>query len=150
MQCMGALVLGPSAQLCVQLRHSQLTARVSFTGWLFLEFPVDTGLAQGSPLCPLLFVIGAQPLAAHLRRQAHLVVFRPISRPDGSPSLPFHQHADDTTMHVRTPQDLHAAIMSTVLTFAGRQGHPSNICKSVAMLLGETAQVSRGWTLRQA
>ena len=104
-------------------------------------FPVDTGLAQGSPLSPLLFVTAAQPLAAHLRRQAHQVVFRPISRPDGSPGPPSHQHADDTTLHVRTRQDLHAAIESSVLPFCRSRGSSLNAGKSVAMLLGEAVEV---------
>ena len=33
MQCIGALRLGPSAQQWVQLQHSQLTARVRFSGF---------------------------------------------------------------------------------------------------------------------
>ena len=52
MQCMGAIGLRPSAQRWVQLLHSQLTARVRFSGWLSLEFPVDKALARGSPLSP--------------------------------------------------------------------------------------------------
>ena len=144
MQCMGALRLGPTAQRWVQLLYSQLTARVRFSGWLSPEFPVDTGLAQGSFLSPLLFVIAAQSLAALLRRQAHRGLFSPISRPDGRPGPPSHQHADDITLHVRTRQNLHAAIESSVLPFCRASGSSLNAGKSVAMLLGEAGEVHQG------
>ena len=99
---------------------------------------MHTEFAEGSPLSSLLFVIAAQLLAVHLRAHAHLGVFRPISRPDGSPGPPSHQHADDTTLHVRTRQDLHAAIESCVLPFYRASGSCLNAGKSVAMLLGES------------
>ena len=136
LQCMQQLGFGPSARRWVQLLHSHLTARVRFNGWLSPSFPVSTGLAQGSPLSPLLFVIAAQPLAAHLRQQAQLGVFQPISKPDGSPAPPSHQHADDTTLHVRTRWDLHMAVQTSIKPFCQASGSALNASKSRAMLLG--------------
>ena len=71
-----------------------------------------------------------------------------ISRPDGSPGPPSHQHADDTTLHVRTRQDLHAAIESSVLPFCWASGLSLNAGKSVAILLGETAEDQQGMDSR--
>ena len=42
-----------------------------------------SGVQQGSPLSPLLYVIAAQPLASHLKRQSQLGVIRPIIMPTG-------------------------------------------------------------------
>ena len=136
LQCMQRLGFGPSARRWVDLLHSHLTARVRYNNWLSPSFPVSTGLAQGSPLSPLLFVIAAQPLAAHLRQQARLGVFQPISKPDGSHAPPSHQHADDTTLHVRTRWDLHMAVQTSIQPFCQASGSALNASKSRAMLLG--------------
>ena len=136
LQCMRRIGFGPSATRWVDLLHSHLTAKVRFNGWLSPSFPVSTGLAQGSPLSPLLFVVAAQPLAAHLRRQAQLGVFQPISKPDGSQAPPSHQHADDTTLHVRTRWDLHVAVQTSIQPFCEASGSALNASKSRAMLLG--------------
>ena len=133
---MQRLGFGPSARRWVGLLHDHLTARVRFNNWLSPSFPVSTGLAQGSPLSPLLFVIAAQPLAAHLRQQARLGVFRPISKPDGSHAPPSHQNADDTTLHVRTRWDLHMAVETSIHPFCQASGSAFNAGKSRAMLLG--------------
>ena len=136
LQCMQRLGFGPSARRWVDLLHSHLTARVRYNNWLSPSFPVSTGLAQGSPLSPPLFVIAAQPLAAHLRQQTRLGVFQPISKPDGSHAPPSHQHADDTTLHVRTRWDLHMAVQTSIQPFCQASGSALNASKSRAMLLG--------------
>ena len=98
---------------------------------------MDTGLAQGSPLSPWLFVIAAQPLAAHLRFQALSGVIQPIRKPgDVSAAPPCHQHADDTTLHLRTREDLHTALETSIQPFCSASGSSPNAGKSQAMMLG--------------
>jgi hypothetical protein len=53
-------------------------AVVAFGGCLSRAFPVRAGVAQGSPLSPLLYVIVAQPLAAALRGLAAAGRITPI------------------------------------------------------------------------
>ena len=136
LKCMQKLGFRASALRWVGLLYTQLTARVRFNGWHSPTFPVDTGLAQGSPLCPLLFVIAAQPLAAHLRLQTVSRVLQPISRPDGSAAPSCHQHADDTTLHLRTRQDLQTALQTSIQPFCSASGSSLNAGKSQAMMLG--------------
>ena len=50
--CMEKMGFGPSARRWVSLLHSHLTADVRYNGWHSPAFPVNTGLAQGSPLFP--------------------------------------------------------------------------------------------------
>ena len=75
------------------------SATATFNGWRSTSFPERSKVQQGSPLSPLLYVIAAQPLASHLRRQSQLGVIRPITMPDGQPAPISHQHADDTSLH---------------------------------------------------
>ena len=136
LMCMQKLGFGTSALRWVGLLHTHLTARVRFNAWHSPTFPVDTGLAQGSPLSPLLFVIAAQPLAAHLRLQTLSGVLQPISRPDGSAAPPCHQHADDTTLHLKSRQDLQTALETSIQPFCLASGSSLNAGKSQAMMLG--------------
>ena len=101
-RCMAALGFGPAARRWVPLLHAGLQCRVRYNGWLSPSFPVSSGLAQGSPLSPLLYVAAAQPRVAHLRKEARFGHITPTSLPDGSPATPCHQHADNTSLHLRT------------------------------------------------
>ena len=62
--CMQALGFGPQAVRCVRLLQSNTRSAVLFNGWRSDSFSVRSGLPQGSPLSPLLYVIAAQPLAS--------------------------------------------------------------------------------------
>ena len=136
LKCMQKLNFGTSAHRWVDLLHTKLTARVRFNGWHSPTFHVDSGLAQGSPLSPLLFVIAAQPLAAHLRLQTLAGLIQPIRRPDGSAAPPCHQHTDDTTLHLRTREDLQAALETSIQPFCSASGSSLNAGKSQALILG--------------
>ncbi|BDA44215.1 probable LINE-1 retrotransposable element ORF2 protein [Coccomyxa sp. Obi] len=97
-QCMAAVGFGAGAQRWVRILHTGTTARVAFNGWHTDAFPVSSGVFQGSPLSPLLFVLATQPMAAHARRRAQQQAFQPIRLPSGDPAPIMHQHADDTSV----------------------------------------------------
>ena len=101
----------------VRLLLAGTMARVSLNGYYSPTFPVRNSVQQGSPLSTLLYVISAQPMAAHLRQQQACGVISAITLPDGSPAPPSHQHADDTSLHVRTPADVR-----TILSPGGSVG----------------------------
>ena len=94
---------GQNACKWVSIVLQNTSATAAFNGWQSASFPERSGVQQGSPLSPLLYVLGAQPLASHLRRQARLGIVRPISMPNGQPAPVSHQHADDTSLHVLQP-----------------------------------------------
>ena len=91
---------------------------------------------EGSPLSPLLYVAAAQPLAAHLRQEARLGHITPISLPDGSPAPPCHQHADDTTLHLRTRADVSTALQGSINLFCAASVSQVNPHKSQGLVLG--------------
>ena len=98
-RCMAAVGFGAGAQRWVSLLHAGTTARVAFNGWHTARFPVQSGVFQGSPLSPLLFVLAVQPMAAHARQLAAQQGLHALSTPLGQPAPFMHCHADDTTIH---------------------------------------------------
>ena len=104
-RCMAAVGFGAGAQRWVSLLHVGTTARVAFNGWHTARFPVQSGVFQGSPLSPLLFVLAVQPMAAHARQLAAQQGLHALSTPLGQPAPFMHCHADDTTIHAASPPD---------------------------------------------
>ena len=142
LSCMEALGLGPSARRWVSLLQDGMRGRVRYNGWLSPTFPVRSGLPQGSPLSPLLYVIAAQPLAAHLRREVASGALRAILLPDGTLAPPSHQHADDTTLHLRTRDDIRVALSGSVHLYCQASGSSLNGAKSRGLELGNPDAVT--------
>lgn len=137
--CMAALGFGPDAQRWVSVFLAGSMASVSFNGWFTGTFPTAGGVGQGSPLSPLLYVLAAQPLAAQARRLQRLGLFASILQPDGRPAPPTHQHADDTSLHARTPADAAIIFREAVLPFCAASGARINVSKTHGLLIGSAA-----------
>ena len=138
-RCMQALGFGPQAVRCVELMQTNTQAAVLFNGWRSPQFPVRAGLPQGSPLSPLLYVLAAQPLSSMLRQQAEEGLYECIRLPDGTPAPPCHQHADDTSLHVRTRRDAALALDGPVALYCAASNSRLNRSKSQGLLLGSAA-----------
>lgn len=141
-RCMAAVGFGPGAQRWVHILHSGTTARVAFNGWHTAAFPVASGVFQGSPLSPLLFVLAAQPMAAHARMLAGQQAFQPIRLPSGEPAPVLHQHADDTSVHARTPQDAQIVLEASVGLHCAATGARLQRSKSQALGLGSLSHLA--------
>ena len=126
---------GQNACKWVSIMLHNTSATATFNGWRSASFPERSGVQQGSPLSPLLYVIAAQPLASHLRRQSQLGVIRPITMPDGQPAPVSHQHADDTSLHVLQPRDAQTAIDTSIGLFCAASCSQLNANKSQAFLV---------------
>ncbi len=95
LDCMSNIGLGERACKWVSIMLENTSATAAFNGWQSSSFLERSGVQQGSPLSPLLYVLAAQTLASHLRHQAQQGVIRPIIMPDSQPAPVSHQHADD-------------------------------------------------------
>ena len=135
LQCMSSNANGQNACKWVSIVLQNTSATAAFNGWQSASFPERSGVQQGSPLSPLLYVLGAQPLASHLRRQARLGIVRPISMPNGQPAPVSHQHADDTSLHVLQPSDAQMAIDSSIALFCAASCSRLNANKSQGFLV---------------
>ena len=132
---MSSMGFGQNACQWVSIMLHNTSATATFNGWRSASFPERSGVQQGSPLSPLLYVIAAQPLASHLRRQSQLGIIRPITMPDGQPAPVSHQHADDTSLHVLQPRDAQVAIDTSIDLFCAASCSQLNANKSQAFLV---------------
>lgn len=131
------------AVLWVQVLLAGTLARASLNGHYTDAFPVRRSVQQGSPLSVLLYVIAAQPLAAALRRAHAQGTFHTYALPDGSPAPPCHQHADDTTLHARTPQDAAAALQGPLQDFCDATNARLHMGKTKGMLFGDQSTLGQ-------
>jgi hypothetical protein len=76
--------LGPNARRWVSLLMAGTRAAVTFGGARSRFFTMHSGVAQGSLLSPLLYVIDAQPLAAALRRLQAQGIIDAVKLPGGA------------------------------------------------------------------
>ncbi|KAL0038486.1 hypothetical protein WJX77_008030 [Trebouxia sp. C0004] len=134
-KCMSSMGFGHNACKWVSIMLHNTSATATFNGWRSASFPERSGVQQGSPLSPLLYVIAAQPLASHLRRQSQLGVIRPITMPDGQAAPISHQHADDSSLHVLQPRDAQVAIDTSIRLFCAASSSQLNASKSQAFLV---------------
>ena len=135
-RCMEALGVPLAARRWVSLLLQGTRGLVVFNGWTSRPFPILAGCAQGSPLSPLLYVITAQPLAAMCRKLQHEGRISAILLPDGTSAPPMHQHADDTTIHLSTADDLTTVIQEAVQPFCRASGAKVSLPKSWGLTLG--------------
>ncbi|MFY7873476.1 MAG: reverse transcriptase domain-containing protein [Limnohabitans sp.] len=139
LRCLQHLGFGPNARRWVSLLHCNRQACVRFNGWRTAPFPIASGVAQGSPLSPLLYVLAAQPLAAHIRGLAGRGELRGIPLPDGSVAPYTHQHADDLTVHVATLADARAIMHGPIRLFCEASGAEVHAGKAKGLHLGVPA-----------
>jgi hypothetical protein len=146
LRCMETLGFGQGAQKWVSVLLANTCAAVAYNGWRTSEFPVESGTPQGAPLSPILYVIGAHPLATHLRQLGAIGIITPITMPDGNPAPICHQHADDTSIHTRTFQDGLTAMSESVTLFSAASSAKVSWAKTKALLLGPEARSFPGGT----
>lgn len=139
-RCMQTLGFHAGALKWVQMLLTDTFASVAFNGWRTPPFAVESGTPQGSPLSPLLYVIGAHPLATHLRSLAARGIVSPITMPNGQPAPICHQHADDTSIHTRSLQDGLTCLNTSVALFSAASAAKVSLPKTKALLLGPAAR----------
>ena len=139
LRCMHALGFGAGATRWVSILLAGTQAAVLLNGFRSPLFNIYSGLSQGSPLSPILYIIAAQPLASYLRSLQHLGRLRPITLPSGTPAPVCHQHADDTSLHVRSIADIHVALTEGVQVFCAASNSRLNVGKTKGLLLGSAA-----------
>ncbi|CAL8469287.1 g8834 [Coccomyxa elongata] len=107
-RCMAAVGFDLQVHICVRARQREsLTMAGTRT-------PSQSGPAFSSPLSPLLFVLAIKPMVAHARRLAQQQAFQPIRLPSGDPAPVMHQHADDISIHARSPRDAQVILDTSV------------------------------------
>ena len=143
MMCAERLGFGDGVRRWFWLLMSGTTGRVSFNGHRTDSFPINNGMAQGSPLSPILFIISAQPLASHLRRLQHTGAVQGIPLPDGTRGPPCLQHADDTTLHASSVEEA-VVLLDGVRLYCAASNAKVNTTKSHGRALGTHRALTLG------
>ena len=142
MECMQRMQFPTMAMQWVRLMLQGTQVAVKYHGWLTPMMAVPTGLAQGSPLSPLLWVLAAEPLNARLLQLQQMGRISGISLPDGRLAPPCHQHADDTTVHTASPESAAIALSEGIQLFEEASNSRLNKDKSHGVGLGPLASMS--------
>jgi exonuclease III len=143
-QCMQHMGFGERARAAVRCLLAGTRARAMCNGHLTRTFDITSGVAQGSPLSPLLYVLAAQPLAAKVRQLQRHNLFVPVQQPDGLGAPGIHQHADDTTLHAATATDAEVLVDQAVQPFCRATNSRLNAQKSKVLLLGGAQPPAQG------
>ena len=141
-RCLQALGFGPRLQRWISLLHSNTTAMVGVNGFHTRRFAVRSGVFQGSPLSPLLYVASTQPMSAHARSLGYRGAVGAIRLPDGRPAPLLHLHADDTSLHTRTRGGLQRLLEGTISLHCRASAARLQPSKSQAIQLGVTPPFS--------
>ena len=140
LRCMEAMAFPPAAIRWVCLLLAGTQGSIIFNGGhRSRTFDIPSGCAQGSPLSPLLYVIAAQPLAARCRALQTAGQFTSIMFPDGTAAPPIHQHADDTSLHAASRQDVQLLVQQAVQPFCAASGALLSPSKCEGLTLGSHA-----------
>ena len=134
--CMERMQFPGLAVQWVRLMLQGTQVRVRYHGWHTPLLPVPSGVAQGSPLSPLLWVLAAQPLSAFLARLQAQGRFGGIRMPDGGLAPPTHQHADDTSIHADSRASAALAVELGVRPFEQASNSRLNLSKCKGLELG--------------
>jgi hypothetical protein len=115
--------------------HAQSVARVTINGFLTEPFAVESGVRQGCPWAPFLFLCAIEPLACSLRSSN----LEGLKLPDGKRVI-YSGYADDTTLFLSGVAGLYQAI-PIFDKYSSVSGMKSNTLKCSIIPLGTLIDV---------
>ena len=137
LRCMEAMAFPAAAIGWVRLLLAGTQGSIVFNGGHRSRvFDIPSGCAQGSPLSPILYVLAAQPLAARCRSLQAAGQVSSIRLPDGRAAPSIHQHADDTSLHAASRQDVQVLVQQAVRPFCAASGALLSPNKCEGLTLG--------------
>ncbi|KAF1336631.1 Rxlr effector protein, partial [Globisporangium splendens] len=124
----------------VRRMHSDTTAQYLVNGELSREWEVKSGIRQGCPLTPLLFIVAAEILALAVQQDPHLEGIR-VTRSGAEPHL-ISTFVDDSAVFVKQGKQLPRLmqLLSEFCRQSGLQVQPtksSYICLNTAVVQGQ-------------
>lgn len=130
---------------CFDAFHTHTQARVLTNGALSDMFPIYSGVRQGCPWAPLLFIIMAETLAEAIRSDinikgvtVHVPYHSTITNPQEY-TAKFSAFADDTTTYMKDWRSYRYA--NKVFTdYGDASGNRINLAKSKCYLIGSASQ----------
>lgn len=131
MQAMGLKADGVVRWCRILMNGSSAMVRVN--GFLTPEFPVSSGLFQGSSLSCQEWVMVLQPLVSYLSSLQHSGQLAALPLPCGRPAPAALAHADDTKMVLIDP-DVHGPVIRAAFLKARSAGNPAQSAPKTILL----------------
>nr|AHN53438.1 exonuclease-endonuclease-phosphatase domain superfamily [Nuttalliella namaqua] len=142
----------------IQLLYAKATATPQVNGWRGDPIPLRSGVRQGCPLSPLLYVLGLDPILARIQREPRLTGMTvPLSNWEKSPadatssgentcltyrSAKFVAHADDITLLLSNKEEI-GVVVELFTEYGKVSGSQLNTNKSVLVCVDHERQSLR-------
>lgn len=131
-----AMGFGPGMRRWLHLLLAPSLGAATVNGLRSAWFPVRNGLAQGSPLSPLLWAMQLEPLTAYLQQLRAGGQLRTPLLAGGRAAPPVAHHADDTKLLVRDATVDGPVAMRAVSLFCSSTNAKVNVGKCKGLVLG--------------
>lgn len=115
--------------------HNKSTAKIIINGFLSNDFPILSGVRQGCPWAPLLFLAATEPLACNIRKSGF-----GISLPHEK--ISYKGYADDTCCYISDMSEIRG-IFDIFHTYKNVSGLKLNEGKSTMIPLGRSIGTQR-------
>lgn len=136
-KCLATFGFGHNFIRWFHILHTASVAKVTIAGFLSESFDVISGVRQGCPWAPLLFLCATESLACNIRSST----IQGIRLPNGD-SLLYKGYADDTVCYSESYEDL--TVMTAIFhAFQTSSGLCLNKGKSVIVPLGSAKLMPR-------
>ena len=139
----------------IEVLYAASSCRVAYNNWLSPAFPVRSGVRQGCPLSPALFVLAVEPLAAYISSLQAAGRILPYVLPGNVPVPVPAQPANDLSLKAADRRSLQVAIQAvdgfqaaSGLRQRPDKGHLLEFCHSPAPPTGLPPLVPPGQTVR--
>jgi Reverse transcriptase (RNA-dependent DNA polymerase) len=93
----------PTTIHLIKLLHNQNTASININGYLTKPFPVGSGVRQGCPLAPYLFILAINSLLAHIQ---HSSLQGTLPSPASTTPVKIQAYADDLTIFLQNNNEV--------------------------------------------
>ena len=130
---------GPNFINFISVLMKDTVSSVNYAGWLSSYFPVETGIRQGCPASPLVFILALELLAIKLRNCKDIkgLSFSTGIDRNQLEAIKTALYADDLTLFLKNETELTKALQ-IMSSFSNVSGLTLNVSKCEAMWIGSS------------
>ena len=134
------LNFGPSFRRWIEIIYHGARSQVLNNGWFSDPIQLNSGLRQGCPLSPLLYVIVSETLACAIRNDKHI---EGILIPGSKKRSKISMYADDSTLTLKNDFSIQRSF-DVIRDFEAASGSKLNLTKTEGIYIGSQAGRTHG------